>query len=404
MARSGASPKKLSVFASLDNCVAGFSSRAMCHVADPRLARLLAEGPIIHTLSISCGASKCIHRLYEAISLVRSHQPRAWDRITRLEIRVRHLWDEATEVSLRNAIDNCLNPDIDASDSFFPILPLVTAFSLDVPSNCHPRLIPTLRPFLSRLTTLRIDCNWEGDALVRVLRCYHQGSLQELILACKGSNVDRSTSYIGDAEWFFDIFHDQEKQFVLPNLGILRFIDLRPYTFKIVYFFQTPALVELDLAFPTVPDEGAPAEDNPQLTCVSDECMSYDFPDFIQRSKCQKTLKHLSLRGSLLIDNGDIIDWLDEKLLPSLSHLEFDGVYLPPEFFDFLRPQIPGMKVLDLSQLRTIKILNLPSPLHSLGLYHREMQRAARPSTGRKRLGRDLPNTNVEITIKMRDD
>jgi hypothetical protein len=409
MERSGAVPKKLTVCANADACDQGISSS--CTLANPKLAQLLAEGPIIHTLSISCHASRCIHRLYQAITVVKkvkkpgARPPRPWNWISCLEIQLRRYYrDEINEEDFDDEdFDFAVDSDVDASNSFFTFLPPVTSFRLDLPRDSlqDAPLIPTLRPFLSRLTTLHIECDWYGDVIVRVLRCYHQGNLQELVLGCKGRYVEHLTTWIGDSDWLEDIIADTKKQFVLPKLHTLRFDDLHPDAFKITHFFQAPSLAELHVGFPSAVDEDIPMEDNFNLTTVDDETMSYEIPDFIRRSKCHATLKRLSVYGSLRLDLRDVDAWLDEKLLPSLTHLEFDGVYLPPEFFDYLRPYKASRGGPNLSRLKDIKILNLPTQLHSLGLYQLEVGSIAK-SDGRH-ASWYLPDTKVTITLKNRE-
>ncbi|KAH6880844.1 hypothetical protein BKA70DRAFT_1343023, partial [Coprinopsis sp. MPI-PUGE-AT-0042] len=243
MERSVAVPKSLTIYSPEDSC----------RRSPPSSSNSMTMGPIIHTLSISCHASRCIHRLYKAMRSLKQPSPCPWDGISCLEVQVRERWDEVKdEDSDSDDNDLALNSDVDASKSFFMYLPPVSAFRLDVPyQRGFPDLIPTLQPFLSRLTTLRIDCNWDGDAVVRILRCYHQGNLEELAFGCKSSCMEHFTTWTGDPSWLKEIVLDERKQFVLPNLRILRFYDLDPYAFKIIHFFQAPSLTELHLGFPT---------------------------------------------------------------------------------------------------------------------------------------------------------
>ncbi|KAJ3544175.1 hypothetical protein NMY22_g2876 [Coprinellus aureogranulatus] len=248
--------------------------------------------------------------------------------------------------------------------------------------------------FLSRLTTLGIDNDWNGDAVVRVLKVFQQGNLEELTFGCKSRYVEHFTlsTGTGDSEWLESVCGNPDKMFVLPKLRILRFGELHPDAFKIALFLKAPSLTDLELGFKRRGPSNFPSDAYERdVFTISCEDMSADVPWFIELSGCQASLQRLTVHGNLKLDMADLKAWLDVKHLPSLSHLTFDGVYLPAEFFDCLRERYYPMMALD--HVKTIELLNLPTELHSLALYHRDVRKM---NQGKYPY---LPDTNVVITI-----
>ncbi|TEB28947.1 hypothetical protein FA13DRAFT_1735071 [Coprinellus micaceus] len=402
MKLSGALPKKISVYSNQDICHQWMRSPALpCQLAVPRLARLLAEGQTIHTLSISCPHSRCVGHLCAAVGMVTSKQSRPWDGIECLHIEVRQTWTESSspEHTIRSPGDS--DPDSDAEEevSFLQQLPLVKSFHLNTPSSATDPNIAIPNVFLSNLTTLSIDNDWDGCAVVKILRLLHQGNLEQLIFGCKSGFVEHLNAYTeGEAKWVEGIPCNPKKMFVLPHLRILKFHDLHPSAFKIALFFKAPSLVELELGFRDVEDVDIPSDENSNVFEVDCEDMLDDIPVFIERSSCQASLRRLTFSGGLKLHMHDLEDWLIKKWLPSLSRLTFDGVYLPPEFFKALQDRYYDHD-LDLDHILAIELLNLPTECHCLGLYLRELRRMVRPGDRSY-----LSDTDIVVTIKEREE
>ncbi|KAJ3536900.1 hypothetical protein NMY22_g5828 [Coprinellus aureogranulatus] len=405
ISRSGAAPKKLSVLSGIDTCAWPLRPRGLtsCALARSRLVGLLAKGSCsIDTLSISCGASQCIHWLCDAVAEACSGSSRPWDGIKSLSITVRQAWSEGPFGDELDDIPTDERFNAEEFRSFFKKLPQVTSFHLNTPSNSpmfrSGKVFPHISAppsFLSHLTMLSIDNDWDGDAVIRVLQGCHQGNLEELTIGCKGGYVEHLTVYADDSEWIEGMCGNPDKMFVLPKLRVLRFRELHPFAFKLTMFFKAPSLTHLELGFY---DRGVleyPSDvDERDVEIIDEENMSSDVPLFIETSGCQASLERLTVHGSVKLGLDDLKDWLDKKLMPSLSHLTFDGVYLPAQFFDSLRASFPSIP---LDHVKTIELLSLPTELHSLALYHRDIRRMAQ---GKRPY---LPDTNAVITIKNKE-
>ena len=407
MKLSGTLPKRISVHSDRDMCGQWAMFTRPCQLAVPRLARLLAEGQKIHTLSISCAHSRCARNLCAAVGAVASKQPRPWDGIECLNVEVRETWTEPSSPEYIIRSSDGSGDDLGAEEdeiegvSFLQQLPLVKSFHLDTPrSTTRPSSnIPIPKVFLSNLTTLSIDNDWDGCAVVKILRLLHQCNLEQLIFGCKSGYVEHLNVTPGspEAEWVDTVVCNPKKMFVLPRLSILKFHDLHPFAFKIALFFKAPSLVELELGFCDEEDEDFPSDENVGLSKVDWDDMQSGIPSFIQSSSCQTTLRRLTFRGGLKLSMLDLETWLIKKWLPSLSHLTFDGVYVPPELFDALQGRYP-YQGLDLDHITTIELLNLPTELHCLGLYLREIRRMTQPGDRSY-----LSNANIVVSIRERE-
>lgn len=396
---SGSVPKKISVYSYKHICSKSTpSSRLRCQLSNPRLVTLLASEELtIDMLSISCPDSECIHCLCAAMESIEARPSCSWDRLKSLEIHVRDSWGEGPhEEELDDFDDETYDPE--QSQSFFKALPYVTSFHLDTPSSCGGfPYIPIPPSFISHLTTLILDNDWDGDAIVKVLQSCHQGSLEELIFGCKAGYVEHLSTYTGSDEWVEGICDNPDKMFILPKLRTLRFRELHRAAFKITQFFKAPSLIELELAFNCNEDLGIPSSsDNANVHTVSCEDISADLPAFIETSACHTTLRHLSFYGSLSIKMHDLERWLSKKLLPSLSHLTFNGVYLPSEFLNSLCSRFQSWD-LPLNHINTIELLNLPTESHFHGRYLQGLRRMVQ-GTGQWYLA----DTNIVVTIKER--
>ncbi|KAJ3544174.1 hypothetical protein NMY22_g2874 [Coprinellus aureogranulatus] len=384
-----------------------------CWLAHPRLVRLLAEGPPIHNLSISCPASKCLHALFRAVEAVTKGPGRPWDGIKSLKVTVREAWTEGP-VRRLHFLSNFSNPltlpeedPFGATDiqSFFKSLPPVTRFHLNTPGPPRPHTgdkfpyIPAPPAFLSRLTSLSLDNDWDGDALPRVLQGCHQGNLEELTFGCKSRYVEYLNTqwHSTSSEWVEGICGNSDRMFVLPKLRILRFRELHPDAFKITLFFKAPSLTELELGFDDIGNPDLPSDEQ-ALYAVSEENITADLPYFIEISGCQESFKRLWIHGDLKLRMHDLEVWLDENLLPSLSHLTYNGVYLPAEFFDSLRNRRPRIS---LERVKTIELLNLPAELHSIALHHRDLRERVHRAWDRRPC---LADTRVTITLREREE
>lgn len=404
IALSGAVPKKISVYSGDDVCdrddARGRTPQG-CSLSGSRLVTLLTSSSVsIDTLTISCCGSVCMRGLCAAIESAEAGPARPWDRTKSLKVQVRTHWSEepfADDLETLQDDDDAYDPE--DFDTFFKSLPPVTSFHLDTPPNfrsSHTPYIPIPPSFLSHLTTLSLDNDWNGEAVVRILQSCHQGALEELILGCKSEYVEHLSTCTGFDDWVEDICDNPDKMFVLPRLRSLRFRELHPYSFKIVYFFKAPSLAELEVGFADVEDTGAPSSSSDtNVFTVDCEDISADLPAFIETSGCQATLKRLLFFGGVKLQMEDLKIWLSKKLLPSLSHLTFNGVYLPLEFMECLC-DIRSWN-LSLDHVKTIELLNLPTECHFLGRYLAELRRKPLPEDQAH-----LTDTNVVVTIMER--
>ncbi|KAJ3545330.1 hypothetical protein NMY22_g2481 [Coprinellus aureogranulatus] len=360
ISRSGATPKSLSVNAAKDTC----------------------RGPSTGTRT------------------GRTKSSRPWDGIKSLSLTVRDVWSEGpTGDEVPRDLPGDRTYDAGAYRSFFKGLPPVSLFHLNTPAyhslaQSHLPKFPHISAppsFLSHLTTLSIYNDWGGSALVRLLHSCHQSNLEELIFGCKSEFVEYDDTDTYSRE---SICTKLEKMFTLPKLRTLRFRSLHRDAFWIALYFKAPSLSELELGFDDRGPSNLPSNEQ-NLWTIDCENMSGHVPWFIELSGCQESLQRLIIHGNLKLEMDDLQTWLGKKLTPSLSHLTFDGVYLPVEFFGCLRDSHP---TIPLDHVKTIEILNVPPELHFLGRYHRDVRETAKGKHSY------LPDTNLVITLRSKED
>ncbi|KAJ3539775.1 hypothetical protein NMY22_g4579 [Coprinellus aureogranulatus] len=134
-----------------------------CKIAARRLADVLVDGPIIHSLSLWVELPDCFTHLIEALDSARSSSLSStqcpWDGLSSLVISIRHGWGWFVP--------------------YFPKLPPVTSFELWLPemydtfrdaAECERYHLGLSAPFLNRLTRLVIRIDWTINHLLPILK------------------------------------------------------------------------------------------------------------------------------------------------------------------------------------------------------------------------------------------
>jgi hypothetical protein len=305
LSRSGSLPKRLDVNGE-DSCTGGFDG---CILSTTGLANMLAEGPVLEELSLSCTSPECCHNLFKRTMAIETKGPRAWDSLQFLNL------------------DMCEDWGGEGAD-FFHLLPRsLRSFSFrfpdpdDLPDGVLlPR--PISHPTVSILTTN--TCFWPVNWTLKTMKALP--SLTHVTLNFRGcySEYDQGP-FNGD------------EPYILQNVRTLKLQNLYwPQLDKtrILRFLSTPSLAELEISFET---DGAAEATNATE-------MSSDVTQFARISNDLSDLRYLRLQGMTITAKGlkRIL-----RALPTVTHLILGAVSIHGESLAFKHDLLPQLEVFE---------------------------------------------------------
>ncbi|KAJ2914141.1 hypothetical protein MD484_g6261, partial [Candolleomyces efflorescens] len=244
--------------------------------------------------------------------------------------------------------------DLDWNDSpdfmrsmFNRFPPNITSLELHLPSKWDagfilggdPNDVPLPLPqnIMERLSSLTLACDWDGTYWLQAALC-HSGNLETLTIDLMGGYWD----YESDDP---DTERILNSGILLPKVRTLLLRNVGMSSIDILCALNAPQLVELDMEFECGP-ELEPQWLDSQL-----------FLSFVNRSKCDATLRTLRLRYAP-IKSEELASALDS--LPLLTHLSLEGIIMEPgaSFVDAFDIPLSHSRVSP--KLEALELLQLP--------------------------------------------
>ncbi|KAF6763397.1 hypothetical protein DFP72DRAFT_530294 [Ephemerocybe angulata] len=310
-----------------------------CPMNDPSLATLLAEGPLLHHLTLLCPSICCFRNLIGLVEPLNPAGSRPWDSLQSLKLEIKE-W-AATDESLEKATLLTLPPVKNLS------LYLPTAQALGDTAVMAGNIAYPEAPSFTSLTTLELICDWPVRWISQVLN------------SC--INVETLTLDFALGTVLYDALTPTETPSLLPKVRVLRLRRLIAEfdDADILQDLITPVLEELDISFENEARDICPNTMDSMYEYPSMDILLEGIESFLRKSKCTDTFRRFRLH-SLYISSDTLMYVLGT--LPPLTHLTLDDVDFPSKMFKDLEDMIvdPACPQF-LPHLEHFELLFLPS-------------------------------------------
>ncbi|KAF6743513.1 hypothetical protein DFP72DRAFT_932786 [Ephemerocybe angulata] len=297
-----------------------------CESANPTLARLLFEGPVLDHLTIKVPSKECYRRIMDSIHPVEPHlllepgqpSPSRWASLRSLTLGFGNEWTENTR-------------------STHP--PHLTEFRLHLPLHKDAFARVVIHPaFLNNLTTFELSCDWTHRHILELLQ--HCINVKELVL-----NMGSYAGYrlLGISASFQNLS--------FPRLRTLRFRHLRrAWSMEMFGLVRAPHLRHLDISFMDMAD--------PSNKHTLDLGMLIHI-NWVSLMKKWGDLRTLRIHNVHIA--SDALHPFLVNQLPALTRLTLDSVMFDPLLFSFLGSMSFPFGGKYFPVLETLEILNLPA-------------------------------------------
>lgn len=310
-----------------------------CPMNDLSLATLLAEGPLLHHLTLLCSSICCFRNLIGLVEPLNPAGSRPWDSLQSLMLEIKE-WAHS-DISLEKATLLTL-PSVKNLSLYLPSAQDLGDTAVATGNIAYPEA-----PSFTNLTTLELICDWP-------LRW-----ISEVLNSC--INVETLTLDFALGTVLYDALTPDDNPMLLPKVRVLRLRRLIA-EFEDADILQeliTPELEELDISF----------ENKARLLRPDTTDPTYEYPDMdilcegietlLQNSKCKDTLCRFRLH-SLYISSDALMAILGT--LHGLMHLTLEDVNFPSMMFSDLEDMITNpIYPQYLHHLKDLALLCLPS-------------------------------------------